>query len=249
MSTEALLAHTLEEGQAAIEGLAPNALRIAEIMNAKFPKKALSAVASEMAPGVAAAKTATNPTCTALGDLVREEAAIAVASFRAAEMWLRLKTPSVSDGNNFGVDVQNYVISELQAMCKVMEAFVAAGRDYHWSRAQGVDKLFGDSAENSTSTSEDSETKEEDGKPKTTSTKKASKSSSTKESKPNGFPDYNAYLVGIDVKQYHVAYTSLTDIKNNYLKAHMLFTKNMKRLADPRGEGEDGRAVHAMSMF
>ena len=42
---------------------------------------------------------------------------------------------------------------------------------------------------------------------------------------------------------------SLTDIKNNYLKAHVLFAKNMKRLADPRGEGEDGSRVHSMSMF
>jgi len=31
--------------------------------------------------------------------------------------------------------------------------------------------------------------------------------------------------------------------------AHALFSKNMKRLADPRGEGESGSATNVMSMF
>lgn len=45
------------------------------------------------------------------------------------------------------------------------------------------------------------------------------------------------------------AVAQLTDIKNNYLKAHVLLSKNAKKLQDPRGEGEDGRSLNAMSMF
>eukprot|EP00965_Chrysotila_dentata_P139163 4601776-Pleurochrysis_carterae.AAC.4 len=44
------------------------------------------------------------------------------------------------------------------------------------------------------------------------------------------------------------AYTQLCDMRNCYIKARLLFAKNQKRLADPRGDGEGGdRGV--MSMF
>jgi hypothetical protein len=239
---EQLMAHTLEEGMQAIDAMPSHALRIAEVLATKFPAKSLADVAKEMGPQLDKATSATNPTCTALSEQVREEAAIAVGLFRAAEMWLRLKTPVVSDGNNFGVDVQNYVISELDAMRKAMEAFVTCGKDYHWARAEGVEKLKAGCKADS-STSESTETK--DGKPEVKSTKSSSKT----EAQTAGFNDYKQYLVNIDVKQYHTAYTSLTDIKNFYMRAHVLFAKNMKRLSDPRGEGEDGGRVHSMSMF
>ena len=51
------------------------------------------------------------------------------------------------------------------------------------------------------------------------------------------------------MRQYHLAFNHLTDMRNNYLKAHVLFAKNMKRLSDPRGEGADGRSGNVMSMF
>ena len=239
---DTLVAHTLEEGMQAIDAMSSHALRIAEVLATKFPAKSLADVAKEMGPQVDKASSATNPTCTALSEQVREEAAIAVGIFRAAEMWLRLKTPVVSDGNNFGVDVQNYVISELDAMRKATEAFVTCGKDYHWARAEGVEKLKA-GCKADASTSESTETK--DGKPEVKSTKSSSKT----EAQTAGFNDYKQYLVNIDVKQYHTAYTSLTDIKNFYMRAHVLFAKNMKRLSDPRGEGEDGGRVHSMSMF
>ena len=37
-------------------------------------------------------------------------------------------------------------------------------------------------------------------------------------------------------------------MRDNYLKAHVLFAKNMKKLADPRGDG-DGKSANVMSMF
>ena len=61
-------------------------------------------------------------------------------------------------------------------------------------------------------------------------------------------PDYKEYVVAVDVRAYHHAFTQLTDLRNYYVRAHTLFAKNAKRLADPRGEGDDGRA-HSMSMF
>lgn len=43
-------------------------------------------------------------------------------------------------------------------------------------------------------------------------------------------------------------FAQLTDMRDNYLKAHVLFAKNMKKLADPRGDG-DGKSANVMSMF
>ena len=36
--------------------------------------------------------------------------------------------------------------------------------------------------------------------------KSSSKSSTKKESRPGGYPDYKSYVVDLDVKQYHTAY-------------------------------------------
>ena len=51
------------------------------------------------------------------------------------------------------------------------------------------------------------------------------------------------------MRQYHLVFNQLTDMRNNYLKAHVLFAMNMKRLQDPRGEGSDGSSRNVMSMF
>lgn len=57
-------------------------------------------------------KAALNAEVMRLCSIVRQHAAAAVDEFRNAEMWLAMKAPSISDGNNFGVDVQNFVSAE-----------------------------------------------------------------------------------------------------------------------------------------
>merc|ERR1719502_2648461 len=118
-----------------------SAERLTELLAKAFPATSLEAIALEFAPAVS---KDVNPKVAKLSATVREEAAVAAAAFRSAEMWIRIKAPAVSDGNNFGVDVQNYVLSELQSMRGAMEAMTIGGRDYHWSRAQGMDKVLGD---------------------------------------------------------------------------------------------------------
>ena len=74
-------------------------------------------------------------------------------------------------------------------------------------------------------------------------------SKSTSSVTPAGYADYKEYVVALDVRAYHSFFSQLTDLRNHYIKAHVLFHKNMKRLSDPRGDGEDGRSAHSMSMF
>ena len=218
--------------------------RLTEALASAFPAVSLEAVAAEFAKTSASKEV--NAKVAALSNSVREEAAVAVGIFRSAEMWLRIKTPSVSDGNNFGVDVQNYVITELQAMQKAVDAMVTTSKDYHWARAAGLDKLFaGESSETKKDSSESTE--EKDGKPETKKT--ASSSTSSKSSAQPASADYKEYLVQVDVRQYQNCHSQLSEIRNAYIRAHLLFAKNLKRLTDPRGEGEDGRSGNVMSMF
>merc|ERR1719230_2547428 len=124
----------IDEGAVAIESLTVHSARLSDAIAKTFPQQSLQQVADAMAAQVK--KEALNEKVAKLGALVREEAAAAQQTLRQAEMWIRLKIPSVSDGNNFGVDVQNFVISEIVAMRTAMDAMLTAGRDYHWSRAQ-----------------------------------------------------------------------------------------------------------------
>lgn len=168
----------LSEGEAAIESLPTQAARLSATISKSFPKQSLEQVGKAMA-SAATSKDTVNAQVAALGVLVREEAASGSHLFRQAEQWLHMKTPAVSDGNNFGVDVQQYVLGELMKMRGAMEEMLVTGRDYHWTRAQGLDKLLGsEGTETSTSTGSG----EEDGKKKTST----STSKKTSERNPAG---------------------------------------------------------------
>merc|ERR1719488_401165 len=238
----------IQEGEQAINALPDHARRIASLLSTHFPAQTLDAVHAAMRPAVKEGPVV-NAKVSELNSILREEAAVAAAQFRACEMWLRLKAPAVSDGNNFGVDVQNYVLGELQSMRTSMEAMVTSGRDYYWSRGNGLDKLFGED-KTSTSQKEDTNKSEDnDGEKKSEKTSKSTSTSTSKTtSKPPAYPDYYEYVVCVDVRQYHLVFNHLTDMRNNYLKAHVLFAKNMKKLSDPRGEGS-GESRNVMSMF
>ena len=131
------------EGEQAIDSLPSHAGRINQLLSTHFPAQTLEAVHAAMRPAVEGAP-ALNKKVAELSSLAREEAAVASAQFRKIEMWLRLKSPAVSDGNNFGVDVQNYVVGELATMRAAMDGMMASGRDYHWARSEGLNKMHGD---------------------------------------------------------------------------------------------------------
>jgi len=180
---------------------------------------------------------------------VREQAALAIDHFKQAELWLVLKSPAVSDGNNFGVDVQQYVAGELKEMRKAFAAMIGAPSDYHWARATGLEKVNNDAShdeDESTTTETSKETK--DGKTEEkTIIKTVKKNGCVKKEKPT-LPDYDAYTAALDVKHYHTMRENMVDLRNGYMKAAMLFAKNYKRLSDPRGDG-GGDARGVMSMF
>jgi len=236
-------------GERSISALLDNANVLSGLIQASFPESDLDKMSAKFSLALqkcSKGDIAINADVAKLCGLVRQHAAQAVEEIRNCEMWLAMKAPSVSDGNNFGVDVQNFVLTELAAMRAKLQGMLDAFSTYHWQRGLAVEKLPKGKSSEST-TSESTETEEKDGK--TTATSKTSKGTSTKATEELAIADFVSYTVELDVKAYHNAYLQLSDIRNCYIKASSLFSKNMKRLADPRGEGEDGGNRNVMSMF
>ena len=126
-------------------------------------------LASSSAPG------AVNPEVAKVGALLREQVAMMVADFKAAEMWLYLKTPEVSDGNNFGVEVQAYVLGELKAMRTEAAAMMDAVSAYHLLRGATLEKIV----KTPTKTTDDESKVEVDGDKTTTKSTKSTKSNAS----------------------------------------------------------------------
>ena len=114
------------------------------------------------------------------------------------------------------------------------------GRRVH-ARAAALEKVI----KPVTKTVDDEAKTEKEGDKTTVKTTKTEKCSS-KEEPP--LADYVKQVAALDVKEYHASYLKLTDMRNAYFKTHLLMSKNKKRLADPRGDGEGARS-NSMSMF
>jgi len=191
---------------------------------------------------VASSPGAVNADVAAVVSMVLEQAALTIEDIKALEMWLLMKTPEISDGNNFGVDVQQYVLGELAKIKAEVITMLAVVSDYHSGRAAALEKIVRPTTK---TVDEESKTaKDKDGKTEVTSSK--TEKASSKDEPP--LPDYVKQAAALDVKAYHGAYLKLTDLRNAYFKAHLLMSKNKKRLTDPRGDGEGARS-NSMSMF
>lgn len=212
-----------------------------------FAPKTLEAIQAEFEAGIASAGPgATNDMVAKLVGLVREQAAQTLEDLKNLDMWLHCKIPAVSDGNNFGVDVQMHVIAELKKLRDEVTAMIDAMSKYHETRAGAMQKIVTPtSITKETESRGVKETGKKDGdtnvKTETTVEKSMSKTEPP-------LPDCLKYLAVLDTKEYHACYTRLADLRNAYVKANLLMVKNKKRLSDPRGDGEGTRA-NSMSMF
>lgn len=66
---------------------------------------------------------------------VRGEVDRACRRFTALETWLKLKTPKIEDGNNFGVDVQKQFLSVVQDYRNYAWKETCALKNHRWNRA------------------------------------------------------------------------------------------------------------------
>eukprot|EP00965_Chrysotila_dentata_P018260 607749-Pleurochrysis_carterae.AAC.1 len=103
-------------------GLESRTQELRGLISSHFEQKTLEEVGRAFEAANDPGAGALNQTVADLAVLVREQAAQSVEDFKACEMWIAMKAPAISDGNNFGVDVQNYVASELKTMRHAMQA-------------------------------------------------------------------------------------------------------------------------------
>ncbi|EOD04781.1 hypothetical protein EMIHUDRAFT_414292 [Emiliania huxleyi CCMP1516] len=247
MAETELEALALQEADKVVtETLNARAAALAQLVVQACPPKPLS----ELEESYKACGSGTNKAVAGLLRTVREEAAAAVDHLKQAELWLILKAPAVSDGNNFGVEVQAFVLGELKALRTGFSAMVALPAEYHQARAQGLEKVAQDSSkDHDESSTTETETSTEEGKTKEKKVvKTVNKCSQGSKSKPT-LADYEDYTAALDVKHYHLGKEALVDLRNGYMKAAALFNKNLKRLSDPRGEASGGGYKNTMSMF
>jgi hypothetical protein len=197
----------------------------------------------------AAARTAAAPR-KSNAELLKHQEAVhgllieAMADLRALEFWLHTRVPTVSDGNNFGAEVQSYVIEQLAKMRAALAASADGGVAYLNARAQGCEKLGGSKTSETTAV-ESTETKAEaDGAPKKTVVSKLDKTDKT--TAKDECEDYAHHLVELDVKQYVALEGHVRDVLMTYVRAHELVSKNRDKCEFPRGERTDGGRPHSM---
>mmetsp|Transcript_22943 Transcript_22943/g.59002 ORF Transcript_22943/g.59002 Transcript_22943/m.59002 type:complete len:240 (-) Transcript_22943:208-927(-) len=161
----------------------------------------------------------------------------AVSDFRALEFWLVTKVPQVSDGNNFGVEVQHYVIDELKKCRIAMQGHADSLANYSWSRGLGAEKM-GSSSSSEENKSEVREEKTEDGTPKVNTTMKTEKTDKTV-SKPE-IEDFGEHIVALDVKHYVALEGMLREVEHAYVRTFELIKKNRDKCENPRGDSTSG---------
>ena len=199
MAETELEALALQEADKVVtETLNARAAALAQLVVQACPPKPLS----ELEESYKACGSGTNKAVAGLLRTVREEAAAAVDHLKQAELWLILKAPAVSDGNNFGVEVQAFVLGELKALRTGFSAMVALPAEYHQARAQGLEKVAQDSSkDHDESSTTETETSTEEGKTKEKKVvKTVNKCSQGSKSKPT-LADYEDYTAALDVKR------------------------------------------------
>jgi hypothetical protein len=185
------------------------------------------------------AYTATNAVVMELTAYVRSELLELLDSLRTMELWVHLSVPAISDGNNFGVEIQEHIckrITELRTSSKAMLDGLAV---YNKDRADAWTKaVFRQTTK--TSGSQDSK--------KSTGGEKDVNESSTTEKVDTSMHvvsnDAVEYLVAYDVTAYFTLRQNCQDIFKTYAICLDMITKNLSKIEDPRGDGEN-----QMSMF
>lgn len=229
----------LTQGEDAIGKLSGRAVELTGLIDTNFKAKSLAEV--QVAFEKSATSGSPNEEVMKVNALLREQAAATLGDFKAVEMWLYLKTPEVADGNNFGVEVQAFVVGEIKKLRDEVGVMMDTVSAYHVARAGTLEKIV-----KTPSKTTDDESKVEVDGDKTTN--KSTKSSKTTSTEATPLADYVKYIAALDTKEYHATYSKLVDVRNAYVKVDLLTRKNAKRLADPRGDKE-GSSSNYSSMF
>jgi len=212
-------------------------------------------LAKHFAMSVPAFRAAARASCVprkSNAELVRTQEAVhellvgGAADMRALECWLLTRVPQVSDGNNFGAEVQHFVLEQLQKSRAQLSGLTELMTAYLKARGEASEKL-GPAKSSESTTAESAESKTEEGVAKESSVKKTEKSekSVTKEE----VEDLQHHVVELDVKQYVALEGALRDLSQAYVRAFDLLDKNKDKCENPRGDADASGGGRMNSMY
>jgi len=175
---------------------------------------------------------------------VRALLVTALEDFRRLQMWIKLQVPAMSDGNNFGVEVQGAILGQLSASHSALRGLLDSFLDYHCSRSGAVDKvrkLLKKNVKQTQRRSEKEDGSSNDGKEDKKEVKtKDSSHDQTQDETVNeslGNPDATEYIADFDTHAYQRLRWALEEARDHYLYAWDYVGKNLSRLEKPRGTG------------
>jgi len=188
-------------------------------------------------------ETDTNPVVYKATVKAREELAALVETLLQLETWLTLSIPTVSDGNNFGVEIQEFVVKMLIAKKDAAKALLDGLNGYHTARADMWGKaVFPVSVKKTSSQGE----KSSSGGEKDTNEKSTSKDEATSHSMVH--TDALVAIAGLDTQHYFNLKMIFNEMFKTYAVVHDSIKKNMQKLKNPRGEESRGGGG-GISMF
>jgi len=85
------------------------------------------------------------PTCRAvigIQNLVQEELLDLAEYLNSLDIWIRLNQPRISDGNNFGVEVQSQIAQEINTAEDNCYAILESFQSYHLNRGSLIEKIL-----------------------------------------------------------------------------------------------------------
>ena len=174
------------------------------------PQEARAALLERVSRASVEGLQANEPLAEALGE-VQDLLTLMVRYLRDVELWAQLQVPPVSDGNNFGVDVQASCIALVQDRRQKARLAFETLSEWHWQRGNAIEKFA-------------SQTVSAPGPGPTRKTY-------------DYVEDFRMFVVGLDVKAQFDAYDSCNRAMADIVVCLDTLEKNREKVEQPRGSG------------
>lgn len=167
----------------------------------------------------------------------------AITMLTDIERWVGLSEPVVEDGNNFGVEVQSYVLKSAQERRKALIEHADALCKFHKDRGDLVEKVAPKTTTKKTVSNGESEQTggkaEESGKKTSAS---VTNTDETTQSPPSA--DALQAICAYDVRWYNYLRRVTVEVMDSLAIICDKVTKNETKLLKPRGGGSGGRTMY-----
>ena len=178
----------------------------------RTPQEARAALLEQVSRASVEGLQANEPLGEALGE-AQDLLTLMVRHLRDVELWAQLQVPPVSDGNNFGVEVQASCIALVQDRRQKARLAFETLSEWHWQRGNAIEKFAS----------------------QTVSARKTSESPTRKTY--DYVEDFRMFVVGLDVKAQFDALDACNRAMADIVVCLDTLEKNREKVEQPRGSG------------